>query len=59
VQAIDEQMSFSVWHALAAHRPLGAMNRVRKSVYDMAARFRAEHNQVVIAEPKNIADLPR
>jgi len=57
VQAVDEGMSFSVWHALAAHRPLGAMNRVRKSIYDTAARFRAEHNQVTVAEPKTIADL--
>jgi hypothetical protein len=50
-------MSFSVWHAIAAHRPLGAMNRVRKSVYDNAARFRARHNQVTVAEPKTIADV--
>jgi hypothetical protein len=58
VQAVDEQMSFSAWHALAAHRPLGAMNRVRKAVYDTAARFRAEHNKVRISEPKSAADLP-
>jgi hypothetical protein len=35
-----------------------AMNRVRKSVYDAAARFRAEHNQVVVSEPRSRADLP-
>lgn len=58
VKAVDEQMSFSAWHALAAHRPLGAMNRVRKAVYDTAARFRAQHNQVVVFEPKSVADLP-
>jgi hypothetical protein len=57
VQAVEERMSFSVWHAIGAHRPLGAMNRVRKSVYDTAARFRAEHNQVTVVEPKTIADL--
>ena len=57
VQAVDERMSFSVWHALAAHRPLGAMNRVRKTVYETAARFRAEHNQVTVTEPKTITDL--
>jgi catalase len=59
VQAVDEQMSFSSWHALAAHRPLGAMNRVRKTVYDTAARFRAEHNQVSVTEPRTISELPR
>jgi Catalase len=57
IQAVEERMSFSVWHAVALHRPLGAMNRVRKSVYDNAARFRAEHNRVTIAEPTTIADL--
>jgi hypothetical protein len=58
VQAIDERMSFSVWHALAAHRPLGAMNRVRKTVYQSAVGFRAEHNHVSVTEPKSAADLP-
>jgi catalase len=58
VKAVDEQMSFSAWHALAAHRPLGAMNRVRKAVYDTAARFRAEHNRVIVSEPGSVADLP-
>jgi hypothetical protein len=56
---VDEKMSFSPWHALAAHRPLGAIMRVRKSVYEAAARFRAETNQVAITEPKTIEDLPR
>jgi hypothetical protein len=59
VKTVDEAMSFSPWHALAAHRPLGAVMRVRKSVYDHAARFRAEHNQAKILEPRSIADLPR
>jgi hypothetical protein len=58
VKAIEGKMSFSAWHALAAHRPLGAMNRVRKAVYDAAARFRAEHNHVVVSEPGSRAELP-
>ena len=56
---MDETLSFSPWHALAAHRPLGAINRVRKLVYDMAARFRAQHNGIRIVEPNSLADLPR
>ncbi len=58
LQAVNDQMSFSPWHALAAHRPLGAVNRVRKTVYEAAVRFRAEHNQEAITEPYSIADLP-
>jgi hypothetical protein len=51
-------MSFSPWHALAAHRPLGAIMRTRKQVYANAARFRAEHNQVQIVEPRSIDEVP-
>ena len=59
IKQVDEQMSFSPWHALAAHRPLGAIMRVRKTVYDAAAKFRARHNGVAVAEPKSLAELPR
>jgi hypothetical protein len=58
IKAVDQEMSFSPWHALAAHRPLGAIMRVRKTVYDAAAKFRAAHNQVQITEPKSATDLP-
>jgi hypothetical protein len=57
VQQVNEEMSFSPWHALAAHRPLGAIMRVRKQVYEAAARFRAQHNHLPIREPYSIADL--
>jgi len=57
VEAVDQGMSFSPWHALAAHRPLGAINRVRRTVYEAAMRFRAQHNQTNISEPQSIADL--
>jgi hypothetical protein len=55
--AIDEGMQFNPWHALAAHRPLGSVNRVRKAVYAMSKRFRAERNGVDIAEPRNLDAL--
>jgi hypothetical protein len=51
---IDEGMQFNPWHALAAHRPLGSIMRVRKEVYAMSKRFRAERNGVAIAEPRDI-----
>ena len=28
-----EAMSFTPWHALKEHRPLGGINRLRKAVY--------------------------
>lgn len=35
-----ENSRFNPWQSLAAHRPLGRMNAVRRDVYDHAARFR-------------------
>jgi hypothetical protein len=49
---LDEGLSFNPWHALGAHRPLGSVMRVRKTVYDAAAKFRAERNGVQITEPR-------
>jgi hypothetical protein len=57
IKAIDEGLSFSPWHALAAHRPLGAVNRARKSAYAMSAKFRAEHQSCPIREPASIEEL--
>jgi len=41
---IDEQSFFSPWHGLAAHRPLGSVNRARRQAYEMSAEFRAKFN---------------
>jgi hypothetical protein len=56
-KAIDEGMQFNPWHALAAHRPLGSIMRVRRDVYAMSKRFRAERNGVEITEPTSIDAL--
>ena len=50
--AVDDGMSFSPWHGLAAHRPLGGIMRARKSAYEMGRKFRAEKNRRVIHEPR-------
>ncbi|HEX4293574.1 MAG TPA: catalase family protein [Rhizomicrobium sp.] len=44
VAQVDKGAAFSPWHGLVAHRPLGAINRVRKAVYDASARFRLSRN---------------
>ena len=41
---IEEQTFFSPWHGLAAHRPLGSVNRARRQAYEMSAEFRARFN---------------
>jgi hypothetical protein len=35
-----ETMSYSPWHALAEHRPLGAVNRMRKVIYERISAIR-------------------
>ena len=39
-------MSFSPWHGLEHHRPLGELMRIRKTVYDRSQRFRSETQPV-------------
>jgi hypothetical protein len=51
--AIDDGMSFSVWHALAAHQPLGGINRARRQTYAMSKDLRARQNGCPIHEPRS------
>lgn len=39
--AACESLVFTPWHGLAAHRPLGGINRLRRSVYEASAMFRS------------------
>ncbi|WP_263264623.1 catalase family protein [Pseudomonas sp. RIT-PI-S] len=52
VSEVDDGMSFSPWHGLAAHRPLGGIMRVRKPAYEHSAGFRGEHRGCPIHEPR-------
>ncbi|MEX1026754.1 MAG: catalase family protein [Candidatus Paceibacterota bacterium] len=38
-----ESMSFNPWHALAEHRPMGGINRLRKAVYQASFNHRVGH----------------
>jgi hypothetical protein len=51
VAAVDEGMRFSIWTGLAAHRPLGNVNRARRDVYRHSADYRARANGCPIHEP--------
>lgn len=46
-----ENLSFTPWHSLEAHRPLGGINRTRKIVYEQLARIRNRLNAVEHREP--------
>jgi hypothetical protein len=46
-----ENLSFSPWHGLPEHRPLGLVNRVRKVAYSQISELRHELNRVSRLEP--------
>lgn len=56
VQCVDEEMRFSVWTGLAAHQPLGNVNRARRAPYRHSAEFRARFNGCPFHEPATSAD---
>ena len=43
VEAIDQKMSFSPWHGVVEHQPLGGIMRVRRATYEASATFRGAH----------------
>ncbi len=55
--AFCENLSYSPWHALAEHRPLGGINRVRKAVYQVLSETRHGRNHAPQREPRP-GDLP-
>jgi len=50
-RTFGENLSYTPWHSLPAHRPLGGINRARKIVYDAISTFRHERNNVPRREP--------
>lgn len=51
VETVEDGMRFSVWTGLAAHRPLGNINRARREPYRHSADFRAHFNGCPYHEP--------
>jgi hypothetical protein len=51
MRRIDDGLAFNPWHALAAHRPLGAIMRARRAAYPASAGFRSAQNGCPIHEP--------
>ena len=51
-------LSFTVWHAIAEHRPLGGINRVRREAYRTSSVWRHQEAGKVRKEPGSIAEIP-
>lgn len=56
-KAVDDGLSFSPWHGLEAHRPLGGVMRARKEVYPPSVAFRGAANGCPMHEPSNAAQV--
>jgi hypothetical protein len=52
-RTFGENLSYTPWHGLPAHRPLGGINRARKIVYDAISIFRHARNGVPRREPSS------
>jgi len=52
--ALAEQMAFTPWHTLPDHRPLGGINRARRTLYQVVSQLRSELNGVVRREPTSL-----
>lgn len=44
IATVDKRAAFSPWNGLVTHQPLGAINRVRKAIYEASAGFRLARN---------------
>ena len=47
-----ENLTYSPWHALPQHRPVGGLNRIRQAVYQGIAQYRHCENGAPTGEPK-------
>ncbi|WHM35448.1 catalase family protein [Streptomyces sp. BPTC-684] len=54
----DDVLSFSPWHALETHRPLGSIMRSRRAAYPSSSDFRHRLNGIDPQEPASIKELP-
>jgi hypothetical protein len=48
---IAENLSFTPWHSLPEHKPLGSINRARRVVYETISKYRHEINNAPRREP--------
>ena len=52
--ALAEQISYTPWHTLPEHAPIGGVNRTRRAVYEAVSRARHELNGTARREPTSL-----
>jgi hypothetical protein len=50
-RAFGESLSFTPWHAIEEHRPLGSLNRARRQIYEEMSSLRQSALGVPRREP--------
>ncbi len=53
-QRLCEALSFTPWHALPEHEPVGGLNRARRAVYQELSRYRHAENGTPRVEPRGL-----
>lgn len=54
----EDRMKLNPWDALAEHQPLGSINRLRKTVYEMSRKKREAVNATATKTVNSIDELP-
>lgn len=54
----EDKMKLNPWDALAEHQPLGSINRLRKTVYEMSAKNRQAINATAIKRVNIFDEIP-
>jgi len=54
----EQAVSYSPWHGIIAHQPIGGVNRARKPTYEMSTKFRGEYNGCPVHELRSLSDVP-
>lgn len=50
-QQFAEDLSYSPWHCVPEHQPLGGVNRCRRIIYRAISDFRHQANRRAVVEP--------
>ncbi|HEU0045290.1 catalase family protein [Sphingomonas sp.] len=53
----EDALAFNIWHGLAAHQPLGNINRARRDTYRQSAERRGKVNGCPMHEPRALAEV--
>ena len=54
----EDRLKLNVWYGLDAHQPLGSVNRLRKELYKVSQRNRADINVQELVDIKSVDDIP-